>query len=91
MKTIQFTVDFKSFCFGALTLSALLLMANRPDHDSAQPNQSGWPNQRYQAITGKDTRTIIIDTQTGRFLVERPALGVPTWAAMDFEEQYRKK
>ncbi|GAB3571561.1 hypothetical protein GCM10027578_30050 [Spirosoma luteolum] len=59
MKTIQFTVDFKSFCFGALTLSALLLMANRPDHDSAQPNQSGWPNQRYQAITGKDTRTII--------------------------------
>ncbi|GAB3761082.1 hypothetical protein [Spirosoma pomorum] len=91
MKAITFTIDLKSFFLGALAVSAVLLMANKPDRESAQQNQSGWPNQRYQAITGKDTRTIIMDTQTGRFLVERPTMGLPAWAPMDFEESYRRK
>ncbi|QKZ12216.1 hypothetical protein [Spirosoma sp. KUDC1026] len=91
MKAITFTIDLKSFFLGVLTVSAVLLMANKPNTELAQQNQSGWPNQRYQAITGKDTRTIIIDTQTGRFLIERPALGLPAWAPMDFEELYRRR
>jgi hypothetical protein len=91
MKAITFTIDLKSFFLGALAVSAVLLMANKPDRESAQQNQPGWPNQRYQAITGKDTRTIIMDTQTGRFLVERPTMGLPAWAPMDFEESYRRK
>jgi len=92
MKTISFTIDLKSFCLGALTVAAVLLMANKPTGEPAQQNQSSWPTQRYQAVVNKDTRTIIIDTQTGRFLVERPAaVGLPGWAPVDFEEVYKRR
>ncbi len=92
MKTLSLTIDFKSFGLGALTVAAVLLMANKPTADPVQQNQTGWPTQRYQAIVNKDTRTIIIDTQTGRFLIERPAaVGLPNWAPVDFEEQYKKR
>jgi len=92
MKAITFTIDLKSFLLGVLTVCGLLILVNFTP--VAQPNTQSQPDQhpqRYQAIAGKDTRTIIMDTQTGRFLVERPTIGLPTWAPMDFEELYRKR
>jgi hypothetical protein len=92
MKTFSLTIDLKSFGLGALTVAAILLMANKPTDNPGQQNQTGWPTQRYQAVVNKDTRTIIIDTQTGRFLIERPAaVGLPSWAPVDFEEQYKRR
>ncbi len=85
MKTVSFNIDIKSFCLGALTVGAVLLMANKPNGEPAQQNQPSWPTQRYQAVVNKDT-------QTGRFLVERPAaVGLPGWAPVDFEEVYKRR
>ena len=97
MKTI--TIDLKSFCFGLLTMGAVLLMANKPASQPvalplAQPLAQPQPCQdarRFQAYVVKDNRTIIIDTQTGRFLLERPAIGLPTWQPNDFEQLYQRK
>ncbi|MEZ0611217.1 hypothetical protein ACAW74_22080 [Fibrella sp. WM1] len=87
MKTI--TIDPKSFCLGVLAMGAVLLMANKP---ASQPVVQPQPdNGRYQAVVGRETRTIIIDTKTGRFLVERPGVGLPGWAAEDFEELMQKR
>lgn len=87
MKTI--TVDLKSFCFGVLAMGAVLLMANKPASQLATQPQPYPDNRRFQAFVGKDTRTIILDTQTGRFLLERPAVGLPGWAPLDFEQLHR--
>ena len=97
MKTI--TIDLKSFCFGVLTMGTVLLMANKPASQPvalplAQPLAQPQPCQdtrRFQAYVAKDSRTIIIDTQTGRFLLERPAIGLPTWQPNDFEQLYQRK
>ncbi|HEX9957915.1 MAG TPA: hypothetical protein VGA96_11675 [Fibrella sp.] len=101
MKTI--TIDLKSFCFGVLTMGAVLLMANKPASQPVvsplaqplgQPLAQPQPCQdarRFQAYVVKDNRTIIIDTQTGRFLLERPAIGLPTWQPNDFEQLYQRK
>ena len=93
MKTI--TIDLKSFCFGVLTMGTVLLMANKPASQPvalplAQP-QPCPDARRFQAYVAKDSRTIIIDTQTGRFLLERPAIGLPTWQPNDFEQLYQRK
>lgn len=83
------TIDPKSFGLGVLAMGAVLLMANKP---AAEPVAQPQPeNGRYQAVVGRETRTIIIDTKTGRFLVERPGVGLPGWAAADFEELVQKK
>ncbi len=91
MKTI--TIDLKSFCFGVLTMGAVLLMANKPASQpmaAAQP-QPGEDTRRFQAYVAKDSRTIIIDTKTGRFLLERPGIGLPTWQSYDFEQLHQRK
>lgn len=89
MKTI--TIDLKSFCFGVVAVGTLLLMANKPAQQPVAQNQPDPVVRRYQAVVSEGSRTIIIDTQTGRFLVERPALGLPSWAPQDFEELHRGK
>ena len=89
MKTL--TIDLKSFVLGIAAMGAVLLMANKP---APQPVAQPQPDQtvrRYQAIVSERSRTIIIDTQTGRFLLERPSLGLPGWAPQNFDDLYRGK
>lgn len=91
MKTI--TIDLKSFCFGVLAMGAMLLTASKP---ASQPVLQPLPQpcedtRRFQAYVAKDSRTIIIDTQTGRFLLERPSIGLPTWQSYDFEQLHQRK
>ena len=89
MKTI--TIDLTSFCLGLLAMGTVLLMAHKPaPQPTAQPDPRPTYG-RYQVVIAKDTRTIIIDSETGRFLVERPALGLPGWAPYSFEELYKGK
>jgi hypothetical protein len=75
MKTI--TIDLKSFCFGVMAMGAVLLMANKPA-SQPQPELVKQPvaeprpcedQRRYQALY-LESRLIILDTQTGRFLRE---------------------
>ena len=89
MKTI--TIDLKSFCFGLLTMGAVLLMANKPASQPTSQPEPGTDVRRYQAFIGKDTHTIILDTKTGRFLLERPAMGLPGWQPYDFDQLYQAR
>lgn len=97
MKTI--TIDLKSFCLGLLVMGAVLLMSNKPagqpqpepvKQPLVQPQPSS-DTRRFQAYVAKDSRTIIIDTQTGRFLLERPSIGLPTWQSYEFEQLHQRK
>lgn len=91
MKNVTLTIDLKSFCLGALSVGAVLLMANKPAAQPATPTQPCPDHRRFQAFVGKETRTLILDTQTGRFLLERPSVGLPGWAPLDFEQLYQKR
>ena len=79
MKTL--TIDLKSACFGAITAGALLLMANKP---ASQPDPQN-EVRRYQAVTGERGVTIL-DTKTGRFIVDPYGFSNPRWTKGDFEE-----
>ncbi len=92
MKTITFTVDVKSFFLGVLTVGGILLLVNfTPASQHTTLPQPDPYVRRYQAVISERSRTIIIDTQTGRFLIERPSVGLPGWAPMDFEELHKSK
>ncbi len=80
MKTI--TIDLKSFCFGALAMGALLLMANKPASQVTPQPQPAEDNRRYQAV-GVDKYALILDTKTGRFMYEYP--NKPRWRVDEFE------
>ena len=80
MKTI--TIDLKSVCLGALTMGALLLMANKPAEQPTAPTDD---LRRYQAVTGERGVTIL-DTKTGRFIVDPYGFSNPRWTKGDFEE-----
>ncbi|MBO0952126.1 hypothetical protein [Fibrella forsythiae] len=90
MKSITFSIDLKSFFLGALLVGGLLILANFKPADKPETAAPG-DNRRYQVVISAHSRDIIIDTQTGRFLIERPGLGVPGWTPMDFEELYEQK
>ena len=79
MKTL--TIDLKSFCLGILAVGALLLMANKP---ASQPDPQN-EVRRYQAVTG-ERGVIILDTKTGRFIVDPYGFSNPRWTKGDFEE-----
>ena len=85
MKTITFSIDFKSFFLGVLTLGGLLLLVNFTPSDRNQPEPSLLDTRRFQAIV-QESETIILDTKTGRFLVNPRYLGKPRWIRGDFEE-----
>lgn len=89
MKTI--TIDLKSFCFGVLAMGAVLLMANKPAEQPVAQPQPDEDIRRYQVTISEEKRTIIMDTKTGRFLLERPSVGLPTWEPLDFERLHQRK
>jgi hypothetical protein len=88
MKSLTFSIDLKSLALGAMLAGGLLTLANfKPADKQATAGENG----RYQAIVSERSRTIIIDTQTGRFLLERPSMGLPNWAPLDFDELHKQK
>jgi hypothetical protein len=89
MKTINIAIDLKSFLLGALTLGGLLTLTNfKPDRDS-QPDPAVLDTRRFQVMTG-DKQTIILDTQTGRFLLDPFSTIKPRWVVGDFEELQKR-
>ncbi|NID09722.1 hypothetical protein [Fibrivirga algicola] len=76
------TIDLKSFCFGAMTMGAVLLMANKPASQPVAQPQPCEDNRRYQAV-GVDKYALILDTKTGRFMYEYPTK--PRWRTEEFE------
>ena len=81
MKTI--TIDLKSLCLGAAVMGAMLLMANTPA--APPPPEPTNEVRRFQAVISEHG-TVILDTKTGRFTVERTSIGGLRWIKGDFEE-----
>jgi hypothetical protein len=90
MKTIMFSIDLKSFFLGALTVGGILTMANFTPANKQQLEPGLGDNRRFQASTS-ERETIILDTQTGRFVVSPSYLGQPRWIKGDFEDILTKE
>ena len=91
MKSVHFSIDLKSFFIGALTLGGILLMANFTPAEKAKTETDIIDTRRFQVVAG-DRETVILDTQTGRFIVSPGYIGQPRWVNGDFEElQNRSK
>jgi hypothetical protein len=88
MKTL--TIDLKSFFLGLLTMGAMLLMAYKPASAPATQPHPCPENRRFQAVMGGSSgQIVIIDTQTGRFVVEQTAFGRPRWMPADFDQLHQ--
>ncbi|NID09718.1 hypothetical protein [Fibrivirga algicola] len=82
MKSLTFSIDLKSVALGVVLTGGLLTLVNfKPSDNPAQEPVS--QNRRYQAITG-DKGTIILDTQTGKFLTYPYSLVKVKWDKGDF-------
>lgn len=89
MKTINIVIYLRSFLLGALTLGSLLTLINfKPDHDG-QPDQAVVDTRRFQVVAG-DKQTIILDTKTGRFILDPFNTVKPKWVMGDFEEVHKR-
>ena len=84
MKTI--TIDLKSFCFGVLAMGTVLLMANKPAGQS-QPEPMN-EVRRYQAIMS-EYGPLVLDTKTGRFIVDQPAMSTTRWRTFDLSVLFK--
>lgn len=84
MKTITFSVDLKSFFLGALTIGGILTLVNFTPANNTQPEPAILDTRRFQVIV-HERETVILDTKTGRFLVNPSYLGKPRWVPGDFE------
>lgn len=90
MKTITFSIDLKSFFLGALTVGGILTMANFTPANKQQPEPGQIDTRRFQAVTS-ERETIIVDTQTGRFIVNGNYIGQGRWNKGDFEDILAKE
>lgn len=85
MKTINIAIDFRSFLIGALTLGSLLTLTNfKPDRE-VQPDPAVLDTRRFQVVAG-EKQVIILDTKTGRFILDPFATSKPKWVVGDFEQ-----
>ena len=87
MKTITFSIDFKSFFLGVLTLGGLLLMLNFKPASPAQPQPID-EVRRFQ-VEMSEKGAIILDTKTGAYIYDKSYLGKPRWEKGDFESSGR--
>ncbi|GAB3175866.1 hypothetical protein [Telluribacter humicola] len=90
MKTFHLSIDLKSFFMGALTLGGILLLANFTPVEKAKPESDIIDTRRFQVVAG-ERETIILDTQTGRFIVSPGYIGQPRWVNGDFEELQKRE
>ncbi|WP_020606036.1 hypothetical protein [Spirosoma spitsbergense] len=89
MKTITLSIDIKSFLLGVLTVGGILVLANFTPADKAQPKPALLDTRRFQMIV-HERETVILDTETGRFVVNPSYLGKPRWISGDFEALQRE-
>ena len=90
MKTINIAIDLRSFLLGALTLGGLLTLINfKPAHDN-QPDPAVVDTRRFQVVAS-DRQTIIVDTKTGRFILDPFGTNKPKWVIGDFEEIQKRE
>ena len=82
MKPLTFSIDLKSVILGVILAGGMLILVNfKPSDKPAQ--EPGGQNRRYQAVTGVHG-TIILDTQTGKFLTASNSLFRVKWDKWDF-------
>ncbi len=84
MNTVNFSIDIKSFFLGVLTVGGILLLANFTPSDKAQPESALLDTRRFQMMV-HERETVILDTKTGRFVVNPSYIGRPRWISGDFE------
>ncbi|SOD90588.1 hypothetical protein [Spirosoma fluviale] len=82
MKTFYVAIDLRSFLLGAFALGGLLTLTNfKPAHDGPPLLDI----RRFQVVAS-DRQTIILDTKTGRFILDPFSTTKPKWVVGDFEE-----
>ena len=89
MKNMTITLDLKSLCLGALGVFCIVALSNfnRP---APQPNDATDEVRRYQAVSG-ERGLIILDTKTGKFLLDVNYIGRARWQKGDFETMQNDK
>lgn len=85
MKTLNIAIDLRSFLFGALTLFGLLTFTNFKPAREAQPDPAILDTRRFQVVAS-ERQLIILDTKTGRFILDPFATTKPKWVVGDFEQ-----
>ena len=90
MKTINIAIDMRSFLLGALTLGGLLTLTNFKPAREVQPDPAVLDTRRFQVVAG-DKQTIILDTKTGRFILDPFSTLKPKWVIGDFEEVQKRE
>lgn len=85
MGKITIHVEIKWVLLFGGVLSLMLLLGARPP--ASLPNAPTNDVGRYQAVSS-ERGTIILDTQTGDFVMENIALGKPTWLKGDFKNTF---
>lgn len=83
MKPLTFSIDLKSVALGVALTGGLLTLANFKLSDKPAAQEPGDQNRRYQAVTGQQG-TVILDTQTGKFLTYGYLLNKVKWDKGDF-------
>lgn len=78
MKTIS--IDLKSFLIGILATALMFLLLGAREADNAE-------NGRYRA-TASDDYLLILDTQTGEYILETSYIGKQKWIRGDFQTSY---
>ncbi len=86
MKTITITIDLKSIGLGALCVLGIGLLSNFNNANKAPINAAD-EGRRYQAVSS-DRGFIIVDTQTGQYLLDTRYAGRPQWVKGDFTTIY---
>jgi hypothetical protein len=89
MKTIQFSIDLRSFFLGVLTMIGVLLLANFKPTTQSQPEPGNADNRRFQAVAS-ERESIILDTRTGQFVVIPSYIGQPRRLKYDFNDAKTK-
>ncbi|MBC8155375.1 MAG: hypothetical protein H7Z72_21000 [Bacteroidetes bacterium] len=89
MKTITITLDLKSLCIGALGVLAVVSLSNFNKADEKRADTTD-EVRRYMAIAG-DRETIILDTKTGKFILNPGYVGRPRWIKGDFSTTHDEK
>ncbi|MBD2705684.1 hypothetical protein IC229_34065 [Spirosoma sp. BT702] len=89
MKSINIAIDLRSFSLGAFTLGILLTFINFKPNRHAQPEPAVVDTRRFQVVASEH-QTIILNTKTGRFILDPFGTNKPKWVIGDFEEVQKR-
>lgn len=83
MKNITITLDLKSICIGALGVFAIMSLSNFNNADDRR-NDAADEVRRYQAVTSEKGDLLILDTKTGKYLIDLRNRLKPRWMKGEF-------